>query len=165
MVQMRPVHEYREAAMAREISISVTARSAGPRPEVYRLLSDGSTWPQWTPFTDVAVIEQAPGGGEGVGAVRETRFRAMRGRERIVALTPDRQMSYTYIKGVLTPYIRDYVAVVDLEDDGAGTSIRWHSTFHERFPGAGWFPRRSLQGFLQKCVDGLAAAAAPTRAT
>jgi uncharacterized protein YndB with AHSA1/START domain len=147
--------------MAKQISISVTARSAGPRHEVYRLLADGSTWPRWTPFTAVAVIEQAPGGGEGVGAVRETRLRAMRGRERIVALTPDRQMSYAYVKGVLTPYIRDYVAVVDLDDDAVGTSIHWHSTFCARFPGAGWFPRRSLQGFLQRCADGLAAAAAP----
>jgi uncharacterized protein YndB with AHSA1/START domain len=147
--------------MSKQFSIVATARSTGSRHDVFRLLADSSTWPRWTPFTEVNVIEQAPGGGEGVGAVKRTRFRGMTGQERIVSLTPDRQLSYTYIKGVLGPYIRDYVAVVDLDDagDGGGTSIRWHSTFSARFPGSGWLPRRSLQAFIQKCADGLASAA------
>ena len=149
--------------MPKQHSIVATARSTGSRHEVFRLLADSSTWSQWTPFTDVTLIEQAPGGGEGMGAVKQTRFRGMTGRERIVSLTPDRQLSYAYIKGVLGPYIRDYVAVVDLDDAGGdgGTSIRWHSTFYARFPGSGWLPRRSLEAFIQKCADGLASAAAP----
>jgi hypothetical protein len=84
----------------------------------------------------------------------------MTGRERVVALTSDRQLSYAYLRGILRPYIRDYLAVVDLDDDGDGTSIHWHSTFSPRFPGSGWLPQRSLTGFLQRCADGLAQAAA-----
>jgi uncharacterized protein YndB with AHSA1/START domain len=145
--------------MARQLSISVTARSAGPRHEVYRLLADSSTWSRWTPFTAVTLVEKAPDGSEGVGSVKETRYRGGRGRERIVALTPDRRLSYAYIKGSFTPLLRDYVAVVDLDDDGEGTLIRWASTFYARFPGSAWLPRRILTAFLQRCVDGLAAAA------
>jgi hypothetical protein len=126
---------------------------------VYRLLADSSTWSTWSPFTAVTLIEQAPGGGEGVGAVKHTRFRGMTGRERIVALTPDRQFSYAYIGGVLRPYIRDYVAVIDLEVEGDGTAIHWHSAYYSRFAGSGVLPRRSLSVFLQRCADGLADAA------
>ena len=84
----------------------------------------------------------------------------MSGRERIVALTPDRQFSYAYIGGVFRPYMRDYVSVVDLEDDGDGTAIHWHSTYYARFPGSGVLPRRTLTVFLQRCAEGLAEAAA-----
>jgi hypothetical protein len=147
--------------MAKQFSIAVMARSSGSRHEVFRLLSDSSTWTGWTPFSEVRVVEPSPEGGEGVGSVKQTRLRGMTGRERIVALTADRQLSYTALKGVFSPYMRDYVAVVDLEDDGDGTIIRWHSTFHGRFPGSAWFPRAVLKGFLQKCADGLAAATSP----
>jgi Polyketide cyclase / dehydrase and lipid transport len=146
--------------MAKQLCIQATARSTGSRHEVYKLLADSSTWAAWTPFTKVTLVEPSPDGGEGVGSVKQTRFRAMTGRERIVALVPDRQLSYAYIKGVFTPSIRDYVATVELEDDGAGTVIHWRSTFYERFPGSGRLPRRTLETFLQRCADGLAAAAA-----
>jgi hypothetical protein len=123
--------------MSKQLSIVVTARSTGSRHEVFRLQADSSTWSRWTPFTEVTLIEQAPGAGEGVGAVKQTRFRGMTGRERIVSLTPDGHLSYGYIKGVFTPYIRDYVAVVDLHDADDGTTINWHSTFHARLSGIG----------------------------
>jgi hypothetical protein len=145
--------------MARQFSLEATAQSLGSRHDVYKLLIDSSTWVRWTPFSSVTLVEPSPQGGEGVGAVRQTRFRAMTGREQIVALTPDRQFSYAYMKGVLTPYMRDYVATLELEDDGSGTVIHWRSTFTERFPGSGWVPRRVLGTFIQKCADGLAAAA------
>jgi len=150
--------------MTKQLSISATARSAASRHEVFRLLADSSTWSRWTPFSAVTLVSPGGNGGEGVGAVKETRFRGMSGGERIVAFTPDRQLSYAYVKGIFTPYIRDYVAVVDLDDDGDGTTIHWHSTFRARFPGSGWMPRRILGPFLQRCADGLAmAAAAPRR--
>jgi uncharacterized protein YndB with AHSA1/START domain len=79
--------------MTKQLGIEATARSAGSRAEVYRLLTDSSTWSRWTPFSAVTLVEEAPGGGEGVGAVKQTRLRGMTSRERIVALTPDRQVS------------------------------------------------------------------------
>ena len=146
--------------MPTQLSITATARSTGSRHDVYRLLADSSTWSHWTPFSEVTLRERSPDGGEGVGAIKQTRFGGLTGRERILTLTPDRQMSYAYIKGVFTPYIRHYVAVVDLKDDPDGTVIIWRSTFSARFPGSGWLPRRILSSFLQRCADGLAAAAA-----
>jgi len=110
-------------------------------------------------FTAVSLVEAAPDGGDGVGAVKRTRFRGLSGRERILALTPDRQFSYGYIRGAFTPSIRHYVAVIDLRDDADGTDIIWHATFTARFPGSGWLPQRILTKFLQRCADGLAAAA------
>jgi hypothetical protein len=144
--------------VAKQFSISVRARSTGSRPDVFRLLADSATWSTWTPFTDVALVAPSPEGAEGVGSVKQTRFRGLKGVERIVALTPDRQLSYAYVQGVFAPYLRNYVAVVDLDDDNGGTSIHWHSTYYSRFPGSGLLPRRALKGFLQKCADGLAAA-------
>ncbi|MGO9344508.1 MAG: SRPBCC family protein [Acidimicrobiales bacterium] len=147
--------------MANQIKVSAKARSSASRHGVFSLLSDSSTWARWSPFSSVSLVEAAPGGGEGPGAVKETRYLGMKGSERVVSLTPDRQMSYAYVKGVLSPYMRDYVAVVDLDDaeDGAGTEISWHSTFSARFPGSGVLPRAILERFLQRCADGLAEAA------
>ena len=144
--------------MANQIRISASARSQAPRHEVYRLLSNSESWSRWSPFSSVTLIEPAPGGGEGPGAVRETRYMAMTGRERVLSATPDRQLSYAYVKGALAPYVRDYVGVIDLNDaeDGPGTEILWHSTFRSRFPGSGLLPRAILKRFLQRCVNGLA---------
>jgi Polyketide cyclase / dehydrase and lipid transport len=144
--------------VGKKIQISAKARSTAPRHEVYRRLSDSSTWADWSPFSSVKLIQPAPGGGEGPGALKETRYLGMTGREKVVTLTADRQMSYAYLKGALSPYMRDYIGVVHLEDaaDGTGTEIFWHSTFFARFPGSGLFPRAILKRFLQRCADGLA---------
>ncbi len=144
--------------MAKQIQIRAKARSRASRHEVFRLLSDSSTWAGWSPFSSVTLVEPAPGGGEGPGAVKETRYMGMSGRERLLSSTRDRQISYAYLKGALSPYMREYVGVVDLEDspDGTGTEILWHSTFFARFPGSGLLPRAILKRFLQRCADGLA---------
>ncbi len=134
-----------------------------PLAEVYRLLADSSTWTDWSPIWRVTLIERAPDGGEGVGAVKETRLPVTTGRERIVALTPDRQLSYAYLKGIFSPYFHGYVGVVDLDDDGGGTSIHGHSTFTERSPESEWISHRSIVVFIYECADGLAAAAATDR--
>ena len=149
--------------MADKIQISVRARSGASRHDVFSLLSDSSTWSRWSPFSQATLVEQAPGGGEGPGAVRQTRYRGATGREKVLSLVPDRQMSYSYLKGALSLYVRDYVGVVDLDDapdgTGTGTEIHWHSTFSSRFPGSGAVARAILKRFLQRCADGLADAA------
>jgi Polyketide cyclase / dehydrase and lipid transport len=123
-------------------------------------LRDHATWTSWTPFSSVAIEEPGLVDPEGEGAVRVTRLRGSTGKERIVSLLPDRQMTYSYLSGSMSPYMRDYVAVVDLSDADNGTDIHWHSTFTPKFIGSGFLPRIVLRRFLQRCVDGLAQKAA-----
>lgn len=147
--------------------IRVEAVSAAAPEQVFALLADGSTWPQWGVFDEFALEERAPGGGEGVGALR--RFtshsygRRIDSRERVTELVPGRRLSYRLVSGLP---LRDYRATVDLEPtpDG-GTRIRWSSDFSgARVPGTAWLYRRVLESFIQRIADDLAAAAARPRA-
>jgi hypothetical protein len=61
--------------------------------------------------------------------------------------------------------LRGYRADIDLTPvESGGTDIRWHSTFRAKVPGTGWLYRVVLGRFIQRCVDGLAAHAARSRA-
>ncbi len=148
--------------MAGLVAISVKATSSASRSAVFALLRDTTTWTSWTPFSSVTIAEPGLLDPEGEGAVRVTHLRGSTAMERIESVIPDRQMSYSYLSGSLSPYMRDYVAVVDLSDanTGTGTAIHWHSTFSPKFIGSGFLPRIVLSRFLQRCVDGLAQKAA-----
>ena len=80
-----------------------------------------------------------------------------------MAVTPDRQLAYAYIAGVFTAFLRDYVAVVDLEDEGDGTVIRGVPLSAPDSRDQDRLPRRILESFLRRCADGLAAEAASRR--
>jgi uncharacterized protein YndB with AHSA1/START domain len=127
---------------------------------VFALLADAGTWTSWTPFT--AVVVERAGGPDGVGEIRRTRSPGAWGRERVIAVEPDTRLSYAYLAGSLAPFMRDYVATVDLEESGGATTIRWQASFQPRFPGLGWPVRLLLGPFLQRCADGLAARAEET---
>ena len=104
--------------------IDVRGTTAGSPAEVWRLLGDSATWPAWTPI-DAFERLQAPG-PDGTGEVR----RFVNGRvtvtERIVEHVPERRLTYVLLAGLP---LRDYRAEIDLTPDGAGTAIRWHTTF------------------------------------
>ncbi len=42
--------------MGRQVRFSVEARSAASPPAVYTLLSDGATWPDWSPIDQGTII-------------------------------------------------------------------------------------------------------------
>jgi uncharacterized protein YndB with AHSA1/START domain len=139
--------------------IDLTTTTSAPRPAVYRLLADGSTWPRWAAIDALELEapgespdESAPGG---VGAVRVLHRGRTTGRDRIVELVPDRRLRYESLSGLPT---RDYVGVVDLDDspDG-GTTIRWRSSFSPKIPGTGRLYQAGIRRFLRACLDGLAA--------
>ncbi len=137
-----------------EQQIAVSAWTPAAPSEVYRLLRAGATWPTWSPIESFELERPGPDGEEGLGAVRLFHTGRVTSREEIVELVPDRRFSYALLNGLP---MRDYHADVDLEPRDGGTTIRWQSRFHAKYPGTGGWLRRFLRRFLRQCVDGLAA--------
>jgi len=131
--------------------------TTGSPAAVYALLSDGSTWPEWSPIGSFELekpgVGTPEGAGEGIGAVRIFTTGRVRSRERVVAAQPNELFSYTLISGLA---VRDYRAVVTLRPSGDGTLIHWRSTFKAKIPGTGWIYQRQLNSFIGRAVNGLA---------
>lgn len=134
-------------------TIEKTARSAAAPAQVYRLLRDGSTWPAWAALDTVEIEREGEGEREGVGAIRVLSNGRVRGRDQITGFEADRQFRYVHLNGLP---VRDYEARIDLAAVDGGTEITWHVTFDAKYPGTGWLVRRSLAGFIQGNVEGLA---------
>lgn len=137
--------------------VDVHVRSEAPPERVYRLAADSSTWPEWSPV--VRYERERAGDANGVGEIRvfHNKGRKALTREEVVELTPNRRVGYVLLSGLA---IRDYQAFIDLEPDGGGTAIRWHSSFEPKTPGTGWFYRVVLQAVITRYAKGLAAHAA-----
>ena len=80
--------------------IETTARTAAGARTVYDLLIDGSTWPTWSPLESFTLEAPAPGGGEGLGAIRAFRTGRAVSREEVVELVPERRFSYALLSGL-----------------------------------------------------------------
>ncbi len=134
--------------------VDVTVHSAAPPARVYRFAADSSTWPDWSPV--LRYEREKAGDSHGVGEVRVFHNRGRRNptREEVVELTPNRRVGYVLLSGLA---IRDYRAFIDLEPEGEGTRIRWHSSFHPKVPGTGWLYRRVLRLVITQYAKGLAA--------
>ena len=138
----------------RSYHIDVTERTAADPATVYRLLRDGSTWPEWSTTIDSFTLEkEGDGEPEGVGAVRIFRNGRIVGRDEILGFTPDSAFSYRHVKGLP---VRGYRGDVDLRQQGGGTEIRWRVTFAPLIPGTGRLLHRALTRFVGKTVRELA---------
>lgn len=135
-------------------TIDVTAHSRTGADTLYALLADGATWPTWSPIGSFELERPGETEREGLGAIRVFRTGRVASRERLVELVPGRRLSYVLLSGLP---LRGYRADVDLTPDGAGTTIRWRSTFSAKVLGTGWLYRLILGRFIQRCADGLAA--------
>jgi hypothetical protein len=133
--------------------ISVLSRSQAPASAIYALLRDGASWPEWSPIGSFELIREGHDGGESLGAHRLFKTGLTRSYEEIAALEPNRRFGYTLLRGLP---LRGYRANVELDEGADGTIIHWHSTFEPVIPGTGWFYRRVLAAFIQRCADGLA---------
>ena len=136
---------------SQDIDIRSTA-SATPA-QVWQLLGDSRTWPDWTPIESAQISR----GAGGVGEVRTFRTGRVTVEEEVVERRAPERLSYVLIGGLA---VRDYRADIDLSPTGAGTEIRWHTTFEAKVPGSGWLYRRALAKATQAFVDGLVAHAA-----
>jgi uncharacterized protein YndB with AHSA1/START domain len=140
-------------------TIDLTADSGADPSAVWRLLSDSSSWPAWTPIDRYRAIDL--GDERGVGEVRLFENGRKRLRERIVERVPGRRLAYELISGLA---IRDYLAEVDLTPAGeGGTRIRWRAGFEAKVPGSGRLYRREIQRATARFAEGLAAAAERVR--
>ena len=139
--------------MAKRREIDVTAQTSASAEAVFRLLADGTTWPNWAPIDSFELERAGDPPPEGVGAIRVFKRGRVTGRDEIVEIVPGRRLGYLSISGLA---IKDYRASVDLEDDGDGTIIHWRSSFFPKIPGTGPILQRGIRRFLQQCADGLA---------
>jgi hypothetical protein len=139
--------------MARRIHIDVGARTRATPDVVFALLVDGAMWPAWSPIEDFE-LEQAGDRRTGVGEIRVFRRGRTIGRDQVVELVPKRRLAYVSLSG---PPVRDYRAEIELQAVERGTAIRWRASFFRRLPLTGRLLERSLRGFLEDCVRGLAA--------
>ncbi|MFE0023396.1 SRPBCC family protein [Amycolatopsis sp. NPDC059021] len=139
--------------------ISVRGHTTASPEEVYELLRDGASWPEWSPLGSFRLIREGNGAPEGLGALRFFRTGRIKSCEEIVELVPARRFSYVLRSGLP---LRGYRADVDLTPDDGGTEIHWHSAFAAKIPGTGWLYRRTLASFIRRCVDGLVAATSAT---
>jgi hypothetical protein len=137
--------------------IDKTATTTGDPDAVYGLLADGSTWPTWSPIDAFELVAPGDGDPEGLGAVRLFTTGRHKSRERVVDRRPGASFAYVLEAGLA---LRDYKAVVTLTPTATGgTTINWHSTFTAKAPGMGGLYRRQLAAFIDRCLQGLAAAA------
>jgi len=138
--------------------IRVSAPTPAPAEVVYRLLADGTTWPQWSSIESFALERAGDPPPEGVGAIRVFRRGRTTGRDQILELVENRRLRYASLSGLP---VRDYVGEVDLEPSpDRGTTINWHASFRPSVPGLGRMLERGLGRFLGECANGLAEYAA-----
>jgi hypothetical protein len=141
----------------RRYVIEKSARSSAEPGGVYRLLRDGTTWPDWAAIDTFELEREGDGERVGVGAVRVFVNGRIRGRDEIIGFAPDRQFRYNHLDGLP---VRDYRAVIDLVPVESGTDITWTVSFGAKYYGTGWVVRRALDRFIANCVEGLAQHAA-----
>jgi hypothetical protein len=130
-------------------SYDVRVRSSASKEQIFALVSDVTTWSRWAgPIVRhgswVREGDPAPGG---VGAVRRLGSRRVGSREQITEYDPPDYLAYT----ILSPApMRDYRAIVSLDQDGDGTRITWAGAFEPLIPGTGgliaWLLRRMIGG-------------------
>jgi len=149
--------------MSRTQTIDRRAVVPAPPAAVWADLVDGSTWPTWSPLGSYELVRQGSTGPDApLGEVRIFRTKQAVGesvvREEVVEVVPERRLSYTLLEGLP---LDGYRADIDLTPVAGGTEVRWRSTFTGRRPLVGPLYRRMLGLFIQRCVDGLAAAHVP----
>lgn len=142
--------------MATRHEIDRRAHTTASAEVVYAMLLDRPTWPSWSPLDSFQHEADGNDGPNSLGAIGTFATGRKRSREEIVELIPNQRLSYTLLSGLP---LSGYRADIDITPDEHGCTVRWHSTFGAR-PGSGWIYRLVLGTFIQRMVDGLAAAAA-----
>jgi hypothetical protein len=133
-------------------SYDVRAHSTASQEQIFALVADATSWPRWAgPLIRhgswVREGDPAPGG---VGAIRKLGTRLAGTREQILEFDPPHYLAYTILG---RQPIRDYRAIVSLDQEGDGTRITWAGAFTSRIPGMGgvfaWLLKRMVGGMVK----------------
>jgi len=141
------------------ISVSATASSTASAEQVYALLIDGQTWPQWSAIKSFVLETPSVDGCEGVGAVRRWNSGLMATREEIVELREPTKFAYILLSSRLVA-VRDYRADVDITPTVTGCTVVWSAVFRPKLAGTGWFWRLALSKLSASLAKGVAEYAA-----
>jgi uncharacterized protein YndB with AHSA1/START domain len=143
--------------------VDITVTTPASPETVYGLLTDGPSWPTWSPIESFELEVAGDPPPEGPGAIRIFRMGKTTGRDLILELEPDRRLKYASLSGLP---VRGYVGEVTLTTaPSGGTEINWHSSFAAKVPGTGWILQRGIRKFLGECAHGLAGYAPTVRET
>jgi len=106
--------------------------TTGSPADVYALLIDGSTWPEWSPIGSFEL--EKPGAARRKASAQCGCFCTgrIRSRELVVAAQPNQLFSYVLVSGLA---IRDYRAVVTILPRDGGSVIHWAIYLQGQDPG------------------------------
>lgn len=110
--------------MGQRVRVSGTT-TASPE-QVWALLGDVTTWPDWTPFTKAHYAQEGDPAPHGVGAVRRLALGPSWSTERVLGYEPPHRFVYGY-EGPLP--LRGYRGEVDVVPEGRGSRVTWTGTF------------------------------------
>ena len=135
----------------------VKAYSAAAPADVYRVLINGKTWPEWMDVESYHIESSdqhdTADGTAGVGDVRVFRKGRYVSHEPIVELIPDRRVTYTATNSA----VRDYKASIELyPQPSGGTEIVWYGVFTTKLAGTGWLLQAYLRRIMLRAIVGLA---------
>jgi uncharacterized protein YndB with AHSA1/START domain len=134
--------------------------AAAASDDVWALISDATTYPQWGPWSEGAYRSAGDASPRGPGAVYWLRSARRYGLlrpvsvEKILEAEEGRRLAYTVIGGIP---VRNYRADITLTPAAGGTQIRWAASFDQTL--AGRLVHRSLRRLYPQIVASLAAAA------
>jgi hypothetical protein len=141
--------------MARQ-HIHVSGRTTATPEQVYALLTDHTTVPSWSGMDSCELVKPGSPDPEGVGSVRRQRKGRTVGLDTTEELIPGRLFVYSN-QGLP---VKEYIGRVELTPIEGGCQIDWRSSFLPKYPLTGWLLNSGMKKFLNRCVTGLAEAAA-----
>jgi hypothetical protein len=140
--------------VTRRHEFEVTARSDAPVDTVWPLLGEAARWREWSWMTHTSLLREGQPPPDGVGALRRFAVGPGGSQEEVVAWEPPRHLGYVAVRGLPVRYYR---ADVYLDDDGPGTTVRWHGVVEPLVPGTGL----ALAAALRRMVGGFAVRVCP----
>ncbi|APA95492.1 SRPBCC family protein [Nocardia seriolae] len=113
-------------------TVDVERNIAAPQSDVFEWLTDVTNYQRVPLVRRVTLVRPGDTAGNGVGAVRLVVTPLLRLTEEIVAYDPPRMMRYRLLNSV--PPLRHQEGSIGFEPCGAGTRVRWSSTFEIAAP-------------------------------
>jgi len=125
-------------------SVKVSERVEAGAAAVWDLLGDFGGVARYSPGLESCTVE-----GEGVGAIRTIKMPGgMQLSERLEAFDgPRRRLQYSIVSGPLP--LENYLATIEVREDGDGCVIDWSSTFDPKGTSA-----EQVQGMLEGVYRG-----------